>query len=99
MKTFYISDTHFGHFNIIKHCNRPFSTAEEMDRVMIENWNSTVARNDTVFILGDFVFSKIPPAEYLNKLNGRKIVIVGNHDPHEYPQFHLWGCGSSRNPS
>lgn len=80
LKTFYISDTHFGHFNIIKHCNRPFSTAEEMDKVMIGNWNSIVARNDTVFILGDFVFSKIPPAEYFNKLNGRKIMIIGNHD-------------------
>lgn len=77
---YYISDTHFGHFNIIKHCNRPFSSAEEMDKIMIENWNFKVSKNDTVFILGDFAFSKASPIEYLKKLNGQKNIIVGNHD-------------------
>lgn len=80
MSNFYISDTHFGHFNIIKHCNRPFSTVEEMDEVMINNWNNVVTSKDTVYILGDVVFSKNNPVDYLKKLNGKKIVIVGNHD-------------------
>lgn len=82
MSNFYISDTHFGHFNIIKHCNRPFSTAEEMDNTIIQNWNKVVSDNDTVYILGDLAFSKgaKEPAEYLRQLNGKKIMIVGNHD-------------------
>ena len=82
MSNFYISDTHFGHFNIIKHCNRPFSTAEEMDNTIIQNWNKTVSDNDTVYILGDLAFSKgvKEHAEYLRQLKGTKIMIVGNHD-------------------
>lgn len=67
MSNFYISDTHFGHFNIIKHCNRPFSTVEEMDEVMINNWNNVVTSKDTVYILGDVVFSKNNPVDYLKK--------------------------------
>ena len=82
MSNFYISDTHFGHFNIIKHCNRPFKTVEQMDNTIIQNWNKVVSDKDTVYILGDLAFSKRTkePAEYLQQLKGRKIIIVGNHD-------------------
>ena len=82
MSNFYISDTHFGHSNIIKHCNRPFDTADIMDRTIIRNWNSVVTDRDTVYLLGDIVFSKgaKEPAEYLSKLKGKKIAVVGNHD-------------------
>ncbi len=82
MSNFYIADTHFGHYNIIKHCHRPFATADEMDEVLITNWNAVVSNDDTVYILGDLAFSKgsKEPAEYLAALNGRKIMIVGNHD-------------------
>ena len=78
---FYISDTHFGHYNIIKHCNRPFSSVEEMDKAIIANWNKVVTEKDTVYILGDVAFSKgTNPANYLQQLKGRKIIILGNHD-------------------
>lgn len=72
MSNFYISDTHFGHSNIIRHCNRPFVNADEMDEVLIKNWNSVVTNRDTVYILGDFAFSKgiKQPSEYLRELNG-----------------------------
>ena len=82
MKNFYISDTHFGHYNIIRLCQRPFQTADEMDKIIMQNWNQTVNDKDTVYILGDVAFSKgsKSPDEYLNKLHGRKIIIVGNHD-------------------
>ena len=51
---FYISDNHFGHFNIIRYDNRPFDNTNKMDEVMIDRWNEVVGDNDTVYILGDF---------------------------------------------
>lgn len=81
MKVFIISDTHFGHENIIKYCNRPFASVEEMDQIMIKRWNETVSNNDIVIHLGDFSFyGKDKTREIIQKLNGKKILIMGNHD-------------------
>ena len=78
---FYISDPHFGHANIIRLCGRPFNDVDEMDRVLISNWNSRVSNGDDVFILGDLAFRNEKPVEfYLDRLNGKKHLIVGNHD-------------------
>ena len=77
---YYIADTHFGHDNIRRLSNRPFNSVEEMDKVLIDNWNSKVTSNDDVYILGDFSYKGEDPIEYLKKLNGRKHLIVGNHD-------------------
>lgn len=80
-KTFFTSDTHFNHANIIKYSNRPFSSVEEMNRKLIENWNNTVKPFDTVFHLGDFAMG--PPArwaDFRKALNGKIILILGNHD-------------------
>lgn len=75
------SDLHFGHKNIIKYENRPFNSVEEMNEAYIKKWNGTVNNKDTVYILGDFSWLK--PADtmkILKKLNGKKILITGNHD-------------------
>lgn len=82
MAIYYIADPHYGHANIIRLSNRPFATVYEMDRTMIENWNSRVLSNDDiVYIAGDFAFkSANNPAGILDKLNGRKVLIKGNHD-------------------
>ena len=77
----FTSDLHLGHKNVIRLCNRPFASIEEMDAVLIENWNRKVHRNDTVYVLGDLMFrNEKPPEEYLRQLNGKKHLITGNHD-------------------
>lgn len=78
---YYIADTHFGHANVIKHDNRPFDSVDEMDRVLIENWNNRVNKTDEIYIIGDLQFRTHKQADYyLKQLNGRKHLIIGNHD-------------------
>ena len=78
---YYTADLHFGHANVIRHCDRPFADANEMDKVLIENWNARIHRNDVVYIVGDFLFrAKRPAEDYLAVLKGRKHLIIGNHD-------------------
>lgn len=78
---FFTSDTHFCHGNIIRYCNRPFESIQEMNEKLIENWNNTVPKNGIVFILGDFAFAnKNRWKRLLEQLNGKKYLILGNHD-------------------
>ena len=78
--TYFTSDLHFGHGNIIKLCNRPFADVESMDSALIENWNKKVKKNDTVYVLGDIVWDKKLVGYYMERLAGTKILIAGNHD-------------------
>lgn len=82
MKRFIIADTHFGHKNVIEYNNRPFATVEEMDQKLIEAWNSLVKAEDTVYMLGDFTLSRRMDIikNLVSKLNGKKVLIMGNHD-------------------
>lgn len=80
MKHFVISDLHLGHSNIIKLCKRPFKDAEEMDNEIIKRWNSVVSNNDVVYLVGDFSFRSKNVEKYLDKLNGKIILVKGNHD-------------------
>ena len=83
---FFTSDLHFDHKNILKFCKRPFNSVEEMDEALIENWNSVVKPIDYVFNLGDFAFApRWRWIELLGKLNGRHILILGNHDITRWP--------------
>lgn len=78
---FFTSDLHFRHGNIIKYCNRPFETVQEQTEKLIENWNKTVPDTAIVFILGDFAFaSKNQQKTILQKLTGKKYLVLGNHD-------------------
>lgn len=79
-KYFVIADMHFDHENILKYCNRPFRDIETMNDELVKRWNETVRTVDTVFILGDFAFGKNAVSKYLPLLNGRKVLIKGNHD-------------------
>ncbi len=81
MKTFFTSDTHFNHVNIIKYCNRPYKTVKRMNNALIKNWNSVVGKDDIVYHLGDFCLGSVDDFDsYFNKLNGKIILIEGNHD-------------------
>ena len=81
MTTFFTSDHHFNHSNILTYCARPWATVEEMNEGLIKNWNETVGSYDTVYHLGDFAMGnrKLIP-EILSRLNGRIILVRGNHD-------------------
>lgn len=80
-KVFFTSDTHFGHKSIISLCNRPFIDISEMDAALIKNWNAVVPKDGLVFHLGDVSFrNKADTLEILNSLEGRIILIRGNHD-------------------
>jgi len=74
----FTSDTHFSHQNIIKYCNRPFTSVEEMDEAIIQNWNEKVKAGDRIYHIGDFSFAT--PSKYLKRLTGQKYFIHGNHD-------------------
>lgn len=86
-KLYFTSDLHLGHENIIALCNRPFTTIDEMDKALIDNWNSIVTDSDTIFILGDFSWRLGDKGikRYLDQLSGNKIFIKGNHDKNEKP--------------
>lgn len=73
---------HFNHANILRYCpNREFSSVEEHDDHLIKMWNSKVGTNDTIFHLGDFAFGRVEDSyPILDQLNGKKILITGNHD-------------------
>lgn len=78
---FFTSDTHFYHKNIINFCKRPFKDLQEMHSEIIRMWNETVQPNDIVFILGDIIFGGANAyEEILPQLNGKKYLILGNHD-------------------
>lgn len=80
-KTFFTSDNHFYHKNIIQYSNRPFRDVAEMNEAMIENHNSVVSPEDTVWFLGDFGFEKIDKLQaIIRRLKGHKHIIWGNHD-------------------
>ena len=90
---FITSDTHFHHANIIRYCGRPFADADEMDEKLIENWNNIVKPQDKIYHLGDVYFhSKTKNTEHsvLQRLNGIKVLIVGNHDDIKDPLLHKY---------
>lgn len=76
--TWFTSDRHFGHKNVIRHCNRPFESVEEMDEILIQRHNERVKPGDVFYDLGDFAFADHTP--YLQRLNGQGHLVPGNHD-------------------
>ena len=83
----FISDTHFFHHNILSYAKRPFSSVEEMNEAMVDNWNSVVRPGDRVYHLGDVFMGPSTHdqrRELWSRLKGSKTLIVGNHDDIPY---------------
>lgn len=74
----FIADLHLGHTNMALH--RGFATVEEHDEYIIEKYNSVVSKRDVTYILGDVTMEKSAPYELLDRLNGVKHIVMGNHD-------------------
>ena len=82
MVTWFTSDLHFFHRNILKYCaaSRPFSDASAMNSAIVENWNSRINPTDEVWILGDVSFGELEPTVLtLGQLKGGKRLIIGKH--------------------
>ena len=78
---YYTADLHLGHEAIIRYCNRPFTTIDEMGEAIVNNWNAVVGKNDDVYVVGDVLFKlKTDSPLYLDRMNGTKHLITGNHD-------------------
>ena len=81
MRTFFTADTHFDDDFAIEYFNRPFQSTDEMNRVMVENWNRAVAPSDTIYHLGDFTLESILHfTKWASQLNGNIKIMPGSHD-------------------
>lgn len=84
-KIFFSSDQHFGHRNVVKFCNRPYTDEKEMGKALIENWNNVVGPEDIVVTMGDFFWFNDSHSikKVVNQLNGTIYIVLGNHDKKE----------------
>lgn len=81
MVNHFYSDPHFGHYNIIDYALRPYRTSDEMDDALVANYNAVVDPNDVVCWLGDCALGSVEKAKAtMGRLNGRRILVLGNHD-------------------
>ncbi len=83
MAHLFTADLHLGHVNINEYCSRPFASVDEMNAALIDNWNAVVQPSDTVWVIGDFAFTRADPKtirRLFSQLKGSKHLIAGNHD-------------------
>lgn len=89
---FFVSDTHFGHANILKFTLpdgspvRPFASVEEMDEHMVDRWNSVVRPQDKVYHLGDVAMRR-EHIQIVGRCHGHKRLVRGNHDDHDIKHY------------
>ena len=90
---YFTSDTHFNHDREFVYGPRGFKTIQEMNEVLIKNWNETVGPEDDIYVLGDFFLGSDINyiREVLDRLNGRIHLVVGNHDtPAKVTEYTAW---------
>jgi len=79
----FTADLHLGHKNILKLCNRPFKTIEEMDKTIEDNFVNRIKKGDMLYILGDLSWHPELAQKFLTTVKGEKHFIIGNHDNKE----------------
>lgn len=79
MSIYFIADTHFSEENIMKYENRPYESAENMNKTLVSNWNAVIGDEDVVYVLGDFGADGLESG-ILSQLKGTKYLVKGNHD-------------------
>jgi calcineurin-like phosphoesterase family protein len=86
--TYLFSDPHFDHTNIIRYCHRPFKNIEEMNNIILKNYNKIVKTNSLVYFLGDMAFGRYsrPYGYWFKQLKGNIIRFKGNHDKKGYKE-------------
>ena len=90
-KKWFTADFHLFHHNIINYCDRPFQTTDEMHETIIAGMNSRVGPNDLLYILGDVSFyAHSGVCKILDRINGKKHLIIGNHDAKKLPEAYPW---------
>jgi calcineurin-like phosphoesterase family protein len=81
MGAWFTADLHFGHKAVLHYSNRPYADLDEMKMMITSTWNRHIRPHDDVYVLGDFSFERKEIAqETFKALNGRKHLIIGNHD-------------------
>lgn len=80
MDSYFSSDYHLGHANVIKYDKRPFKDVSEMNESIIRTHNEIVSIDDNFYFMGDFSFDNRNTEEWLLRLNGNKFFVKGNHD-------------------
>lgn len=96
MRTFFTSDTHFGHANIVKLCGRPHGSTSDMDAALAASWNAVVQPDDEIWHLGDFSYKAArAPSDYLGRLNGKKHLIWDNHDSDQAKEAKGWASSQA----
>ena len=81
MATWFTSDLHLGHANIIGYSRRPFRDLDHMHAELIRRWNAVVQPEDDVWVLGDVALGSIEESlRMVGRFNGRKLLVAGNHD-------------------
>lgn len=77
----FTSDNHWDHARVIEFSKRPFESVEEMNEMMVQNWNAVVKPGDRIYHLGDFSLGSEERAiKFAKRLNGQKYLLFGNHD-------------------
>ena len=78
---YFTADYHLSHKNIIKYCNRPFKTIDEMNAIILDNLVKNIVPGDMLYILGDLTFDKKIAKDFFELLKDAEIhFVVGNHD-------------------
>jgi calcineurin-like phosphoesterase family protein len=95
MTTFFTSDQHFGHANLIKHSYRPFETVDAMNETLVDRFNARVHDDDETYHLGDFALDMRLVKDFLPRLRGKHHLIAGNHDAC-HPHHSKWRAAADK---